>query len=80
MTAIEELELHVHNASMKADHAHMYLNIVWERQIYDLVPYSRSIEIEDGKVEAMAEAILNEVACEIHAYAGVIMHRLGVCE
>lgn len=40
-TAMEELELNAHSASLKPDHAHMYLYIVREQQIYDLVPYHR---------------------------------------
>lgn len=40
-TAMEELELHVHNATVRSDHAHMYLYILREQQIDDLVPYSK---------------------------------------
>lgn len=39
--AMEELELNAHNATLKPDHAHMYLYIVREQQIHDLVPYHR---------------------------------------
>lgn len=39
MTAMEELELHVHNTTVKSDHAHMYLYILREQKIDDLVPY-----------------------------------------
>lgn len=39
--ALEELELHGHNTSVKADYAHMYLCILREQQIEDLVPYNR---------------------------------------
>lgn len=42
-TALEELELHVHNATVKSDHAHMYLCILREQQLYDLVPFSRYV-------------------------------------
>lgn len=41
MAAMEELELHVHNETLKTDHAHMYLCILREQQIEDLVPYPR---------------------------------------
>ena len=41
ITALEELELHVHNATIKSDLAHMYLYILREQQIDDLVPYSK---------------------------------------
>ena len=41
VTALEELELNVHNATVKYDHAHMYLCILREQQIDDLVPYPK---------------------------------------
>lgn len=41
MTAMEELELHVHNATVKSDHSHMYLYILREQQIDDLVAYPK---------------------------------------
>lgn len=41
MAAMEELELNAHNATLKSDHAHMYLYIVREQQISDLVPYPK---------------------------------------
>ena len=41
VAAMEELELNVHNATLKSDHAHMYLCILREQQIDDLVPYPK---------------------------------------
>lgn len=41
MTAMEELELNAHNATLKPDHAHMYLYILREQQIDDLVHYTK---------------------------------------
>lgn len=41
MSAMEELELHGHNATVKSDHAHMYLYILQEQQIDDLLPYNK---------------------------------------
>lgn len=79
-TAMEELELHVHNATIKSDHAHMYLYILREQQIDDLVPYSKKVEVDAGKEEAAVETILEELVLEIHESVGVKMHRLGVCE
>ncbi|GMP80190.1 hypothetical protein CsSME_00035383 [Camellia sinensis var. sinensis] len=76
---MEELELRVHNATIKSDHAHMYLYILQEQQIDDLMPYSKSVEIDAGKEEAAVEMILEELAHEIHESTGVKMHRLGVC-
>lgn len=108
MAAMEELELNLNNATVKFDHAHMYLCILREQQIYDLLPYtkyyplyshspfvlslvaptcshlshfvSRSFDVDGELEEATVEAILEEMAREIHATAGVRMHKLGVCE
>jgi len=41
MGAMEELELNSHSATLRPDNAHMYLYIVREQQIHDLVPYNR---------------------------------------
>lgn len=41
MNAMEELELNAHNTSLKSDHAHMYLYLLREQQIEDLVPYTK---------------------------------------
>lgn len=41
MAAMEELELNAHNANIKPEHAHMYLYIIREQQIDDLVPYPK---------------------------------------
>lgn len=41
MTAMEELELNAHNANVKSDHAHMYLYILREQKIDDLVHYTK---------------------------------------
>ncbi|KAJ7965672.1 Acetyl CoA carboxylase [Quillaja saponaria] len=80
MAAMEELELNAHNSTIKSQHAHMYLFILREQQINDLMPYPKRIEIDAGQEETGVEAILNELAHEIHAFVGVRMHRLGVCE
>ncbi|XP_073263627.1 acetyl-CoA carboxylase 1 isoform X2 [Populus alba] len=80
VAAMEELELNVHNATVKSDHAHMYLCILREQQIDDLVPYPKKVEIDAEQEEAAVEAILEGLAREIHAFVGVRMHRLGVCE
>ncbi|KAJ8436418.1 hypothetical protein Cgig2_013459 [Carnegiea gigantea] len=80
MGAMEELELNSHSATLRPDHAHMYLYIVREQQIHDLVPYNREVNIDDQQEEAAVEMILAELAREIHGFAGVRMHRLNVCE
>ncbi|KAK9757286.1 hypothetical protein RND81_01G153500 [Saponaria officinalis] len=78
--AMEELELNSHSASMKPDHAHMYLYIVREQHIQDLVPYYKQVDTDDQQEEATVHMILEELAREIHSLAGVRMHRLNVCE
>ncbi|RZC49276.1 hypothetical protein C5167_017697 [Papaver somniferum] len=80
MAALEELELHGHNATVRPDHAHMYLYILRGQEIDDLVPYPRSIDLVEGQEEAMVGMTLQELAHEIHENVGVRMHRLGVCE
>nr|GEW99901.1 acetyl-CoA carboxylase 1 [Tanacetum cinerariifolium] len=52
VTAMEELELHVHNATVKSDHAHMYLYILKEQQLDDLVHYSQRVNVDSGSEEA----------------------------
>lgn len=42
-SALEELELNLHNTTLKADHAHMYLYILREQEIADLLPYHKSV-------------------------------------
>lgn len=80
VSAMEELELHGHNATVKSDHAHMYLYILQEQQIDDLLPYNKRVEITHKCKEAMVEKILGDLACEIHSSIGVKMHRLGVSQ
>lgn len=41
MAALEELELHVHNTTTRSDHSHMYICILREQQLHDLLPPSR---------------------------------------
>lgn len=80
MSAMEELELHVHNAKVKSDHAHMYLYIVQEQLIDDLLPYNKRADASDELEEAAVAKILGDLASEVNASVGVKMHRLGVCE
>ncbi|CAH8297840.1 unnamed protein product [Eruca vesicaria subsp. sativa] len=81
MDAMEELELNAHKEdAMKPDHAHMFLCLLREQQINDLVPYPRRAEVNAEVEESTMEMILEETVREIHKSAGVRMHRLGVCE
>lgn len=41
---------------------------------------ARRVDLDAGQEETVVEAILEELAREIHASVGVRMHRLGVCE
>ncbi|CAH9078511.1 unnamed protein product [Cuscuta europaea] len=79
-SALEELELNVHNSKVKSDHVNMYLYILREQQIEDLLPYNKRPDVYEGNEEAVVDQILNEMANEINASVGVKMHRLGVFE
>ncbi|KAL5101307.1 hypothetical protein RYX36_005635 [Vicia faba] len=78
MGAMEELELNSHNTTIKSEHAHMYLYVLREQHVDDLVHYSKKINIDAGQEETTVETILEELAQEIHSSVGVRMHRLGV--
>ncbi|KAL6574183.1 acetyl-coenzyme-A carboxylase [Orobanche hederae] len=80
MSAMEELELNVHNSAIKFEHSHMYLYILREQQIDDLLPYCKRADVPHGHEEAAVEKILDDMAHEVNAAAAVKMHRLGVCE
>ncbi|VFQ86721.1 unnamed protein product [Cuscuta campestris] len=79
-SALEELELNVHNSTAKSDHANMYLYILREQQIEDLLPYNKRADGYGGNEEAVVGQILDEMANEINGSVGVRMHRLGVFE
>ncbi|CAI8586924.1 unnamed protein product [Vicia faba] len=78
MGAMEELELNSHNTTIKSEHAHMYLYVLREQQVDDLVHYSKKINIDAGQEETTVETILEKLEQEIHSSVGVRMHRLGV--
>ncbi|GAA0139911.1 hypothetical protein LIER_01367 [Lithospermum erythrorhizon] len=80
MSAMEELELNVHNSTVKSDHAHLYLYILREQQIDDLTPYNKRVDIISEQEEAVVAKILEDMARDINASIGVKMHRLGVSE
>jgi acetyl-CoA carboxylase/biotin carboxylase 1 len=44
MAALEEIELHAHNEAMSSGHSHMYLCMLREQRLLDLIPYSRSVK------------------------------------
>ncbi|ONK64464.1 uncharacterized protein A4U43_C07F26320 [Asparagus officinalis] len=78
--ALEELELHVHSEAIRSDHSHMYLCILREQQLFDLLPSSRTVDLIAGQEEAIVCSILEELAFRVHKVVGVRMHRLAVCE
>jgi acetyl-CoA carboxylase/biotin carboxylase 1 len=45
IAALEEIELHAHNKAMSSRHSHMYLCMLREQQLSDLIPFSRSVKI-----------------------------------
>uniref|UniRef100_A0A1D1YN11 Acetyl-CoA carboxylase 1 n=1 Tax=Anthurium amnicola TaxID=1678845 RepID=A0A1D1YN11_9ARAE len=80
MAALDELELHTHKANIKAEHAHMYLCILREQQLYDLDPRCRTVDVTSGQEESVVTIVLEQLTCKIHEFVGVRMHRLAVCE
>ncbi|KAK4742079.1 hypothetical protein SAY87_000080 [Trapa incisa] len=80
MVAMEELELNAHNAKGRFDYANMYLYVLQEQQVGDLMPCSKRTEVGAENEESNVEVILEDLAREIHASVGVRMYRLGVCE
>ncbi|KAJ3673764.1 hypothetical protein LUZ60_005756 [Juncus effusus] len=79
--ALEELELYAHNASIRSDHSHMYLCVLRGQELFDLVPPSRSVDVDvNNPDEKTVCEILKEMVLKVHELVGVRMHRLSVCE
>ncbi|ONM18428.1 acetyl-CoA carboxylase2 [Zea mays] len=76
MTAIEELELH----AIRTGHSHMYLCILKEQKLLDLIPFSGSTIVDVGQDEATACSLLKSMALKIHELVGARMHHLSVCQ
>lgn len=76
MTAIEELELH----AIRTGHSHMYLCILKEQKLLDLIPFSGSTIVDVGQDEATACSLLKSMALKIHDLVGARMHHLSVCQ
>ncbi|XP_062184107.1 acetyl-CoA carboxylase 2-like isoform X3 [Phragmites australis] len=76
VTAIEELELH----AIRTGHSHMYLSILKEQKLLDLVPVSGSTTVDVGQDEATACSLLKAMALKIHKLVGARMHHLSVCQ
>ncbi|KAL6839698.1 hypothetical protein ACP4OV_030386 [Aristida adscensionis] len=76
MTAIEELELH----AIRTGHSHMYMCILKEQKLLDLIPVSGSTIVDVGQDEATACSLLKAMALKIHELLGARMHHLSVCQ
>uniref|UniRef100_A0A0D9WEQ7 Uncharacterized protein n=1 Tax=Leersia perrieri TaxID=77586 RepID=A0A0D9WEQ7_9ORYZ len=76
ITAIEELELH----AIRTGHSHMYLHVLKEQKLLDLVPVSGNTVLDVGQDEATACSLLKEMAMKIHELVGARMHHLSVCQ
>nr|CAL63610.1 acetyl-coenzyme A carboxylase [Alopecurus myosuroides] len=76
MIAKEELELH----AIRTGHSHMYLCILKEQKLLDLVPVSGNTVVDVGQDEATACSLLKEMALKIHELVGARMHHLSVCQ
>ncbi|KQJ96528.1 acetyl-CoA carboxylase 1 [Brachypodium distachyon] len=79
MAALEEIELHAHNEAVRSGHSHMYLCIMREQQLFDLIPFSR-MSGEVGQDEATTCTLLKHIVLNIYEHVGVRMHRLSVCQ
>uniref|UniRef100_M8BYH2 Acetyl-CoA carboxylase n=1 Tax=Aegilops tauschii TaxID=37682 RepID=M8BYH2_AEGTA len=79
MAALEEVELHAHNEAVRSGHSHMYMCILREQRLFDLIPVSRRTD-EVGQDEETACTLLKHMATNIHEHVGVRMHRLSVCQ
>ncbi|XP_062225261.1 acetyl-CoA carboxylase 2 isoform X2 [Phragmites australis] len=76
MTAIEELELH----AIRTGHTHLYLCILKEQKLLDLIPVSGTTIVDVGQDEATACSLLKAMALKIHKLVGARMHHLSVCQ
>ncbi|XP_072972493.1 acetyl-CoA carboxylase 1-like isoform X1 [Typha angustifolia] len=80
MAALEELELRIHNTTIRSDHSHMYFCILREQQLADLLTFSRMMDVDACQDETTVCMILKEMALKIHELVGARMYRLAVCE
>nr|QEG99472.1 cytosolic acetyl-CoA carboxylase 2 [Lolium rigidum] len=79
IAALEEIELHAHNKAMMSRHSHMYLCMLREQRLSDLIPFSRMMG-EVGQDEETACTLLKHMVMNIYEHVGVRMHRLSVCQ
>uniref|UniRef100_M8BWJ4 Acetyl-CoA carboxylase n=1 Tax=Aegilops tauschii TaxID=37682 RepID=M8BWJ4_AEGTA len=79
MAALEEIELRAHSETGMSGHSHMYLCIMREQRLFDLIPSSRMTN-EVGQDEKTACTLLKHMVMNIYEHVGVRMHRLSVCQ
>uniref|UniRef100_A0A0E0EX18 Uncharacterized protein n=1 Tax=Oryza meridionalis TaxID=40149 RepID=A0A0E0EX18_9ORYZ len=79
MGALDEIELHAHDETVRSSLSHMYLCILREQQLYNLIPFSGMMD-DIGQDELTASTILKNMVLNIHKHVGVRMHRLYVCQ
>ncbi|KAM3354571.1 hypothetical protein ACQJBY_025337 [Aegilops geniculata] len=79
MAALEEIELRAHSETGMSGHSHMYLCIMREQRLFDLIPSSRMTS-EVGQDEKTACTLLKHMVMNIYEHVGVRMHRLSVCQ
>uniref|UniRef100_A0A0E0B9J6 Uncharacterized protein n=1 Tax=Oryza glumipatula TaxID=40148 RepID=A0A0E0B9J6_9ORYZ len=79
MGALDEIELHAHDETVRSSLSHMYLCILREQQLHNLIPFSGMMD-DIGQDELTASTILKNMVLNIHKHVGVRMHRLYVCQ
>ncbi|KZV28923.1 hypothetical protein F511_13718 [Dorcoceras hygrometricum] len=80
MSAIDPLELSFLDSSARSDHTQIYLCILPEQKMDDVLPNRKRSQIVGLQEELAVEKMLDEMADEINASIGLKMHSLGVCE
>lgn len=79
MGALEEIELHAHSETVRSGHSHMYLCLLREQQLHELIPFSRMTGKID-KDEGTVCTLLKHMVLNLYEHVGVRMHRLSVCQ
>ncbi|OQU91942.1 hypothetical protein SORBI_3001G262400 [Sorghum bicolor] len=79
MGALEEIELHAHSETVRSGHSHMYLCLLREQQLHELIPFSRMTE-EIDQDEGTACTLLKHMVLNLYEHVGGRTHRLSVCQ
>ncbi|XP_073285190.1 acetyl-CoA carboxylase 1-like [Primulina huaijiensis] len=80
MSAIDALELSFLDSSSRSDHAQIYLCILPEQKVDDVLSNHKREQMVGLQEEPAVEKILDEMANEINASIGFKMYGLGVRE